>query len=397
MAQGKAESYEYPVKIFLVAGEASGDVLGAELIDALHNAFGPNIELAGIGGTAMSARGVHSPIRMSELSVLGYIEGLLAWWRIRKLAREAAVHIATFDADIVVLIDSWGFTMRVAAAVKELCPKSKLVKYVGPQVWASRPERAKILAEHVDHLLSIHVFDAPFYDGTGLAVTFVGNPVLSRVCKGSGKAIRETCHIPPKSKVLLVLFGSRKAEFARLHEPFAQAIERLKAIDPDLVFLCPLSAPLATQVQAAAADDIRLQELIFLTEDEKANAFAAADGALACSGTVTTELAAAGVPMVVGYKIGRASWVLLKLFFLKTKYITLVNVALDNMAVPEYLQGQCNGEALADAVTDILYDKNVCRAQKQALAEAIGKMKSDGGPAAKRAAEAIVALWRDEA
>ncbi len=383
-----------PVRIFLVAGETSGDALGAEIIEPLREKFGGNVEFFGIGGPAMAARGIDSPIHISQLSVLGYIEGLLAWRRIVKLAQSAALYADECSADIVILIDSWGFTLRVARAVRAIRPEALLVKYVGPQVWASRPGRAKTLGQAVDHLLTIHPFDAPYYETESLPITFVGNPVLSRYRPGDGAALRKSLNIAENAQILLVLFGSRSAEFSRLHEPFAEAVHRLRKRHPDLVVLCPLSRAIGTQVRAAATDDPRLQDMIFLDEEKNTDVFAAADLALACSGTVTTELAAARVPMVVGYKIGQLSWALLKTFFLKTRFVTLVNMASDKMIVPEFLQNNCQPGALYVALEQLLGNKKERDTQKKSLAVAIKKMTTDGSPTPQRVAGAIYSFWQ---
>ena len=393
---GKAHTPR-PVRVFLVAGEASGDELAAALTEPLREQFGGAVEFAGIGGPAMAARGIESPIPLSQLTVLGYIEGLMAWWRIARLARQAARHADDFGADIVVLVDSWGFTLRVAKALRALRPQALLVKYVGPQVWASRPGRSKTLAAHVDHLLSIHPFDAPCYEGTGLGVSFVGNPVLSRPRRGDGAALRKALHLPAPAKILLVLFGSRKAEFARLHQPFVQAVQKLRANHPDLVVMAPLSATIATQVRAAAASDPALQDMILLDEAQKADAFAAADLALACSGTVTTELAMAGVPMVAGYKMGALSWFVMKRFFLRTPYVVLVNVALGRMLVPEFLQDQCTPGRISAALDRLLDDKTLRQSQIAGLAEAIKIMGSGAQDTPHRAACIIHGLWQEKA
>ncbi len=386
-----------PVRIFLVAGEASGDQLAADIIEPLREKFGGNVEFAGIGGPAMAARGIDSPIHMSKLSVLGFIEGLLAWRRIVKLAQHTARYANDWNSDIIVLVDSWGFTLRVARAIRAMHPEAILVKYVAPQVWASRPERAKTLAQAMDHLLTIHSFDASYFEKEGLDVTFVGNPVLSKWVKGDGICLRKSLGIAEEAKVLLVLFGSRSSEFLRLHESFAGAVRALRQRHPDLVVLCPLSRAIATQVRAAAADDPRLQDMVFLDEEKNTDAFDAADLALACSGTVTTELAAAGVPMVVGYRFGAFSWWLLKTFFLKTRFVSLVNVASEKMIVPEFLQNDCRVDVLCAALENLLVSSEEREAQTSALASAVQKMGTGGPPTSQRVALAIHSLWQNSA
>ncbi|PHS28023.1 MAG: lipid-A-disaccharide synthase [Robiginitomaculum sp.] len=391
----KQKGPDAPVRIFLVAGEASGDILAAELIEPLRERFGSRVEFAGIGGPAMAAKGITSPVSMSQLSVLGFMEGLMAWRRISMLAKKTASIIDAFQADIVVLVDSWGFTMRVARAVRVLRPQAVLTKYVGPQVWATRPGRAAVLANMVDQLLTIHAFDAPFYENTSLPVSFVGNPVLSRKVVGDGIALRKTYKVGQHDKVLLVLFGSRHAEFSRLQAPFMEAVQTLREKNPGITVFCPLSHAIAIQVRAAAVDDPRFKDVVFLDEADKEDAFAAADLALACSGTVTTELAAVGVAMVVGYKVSPVTWALLKTFFLKTGYASLVNVATDTMIVPEYIQGACQPAALCAALDALLNDDNARSQQQKALAGAVDKMGSNGPPTAHRAAEAIHKFWQN--
>src|SRR5438309_5416497 len=163
----------------LVAAEASGDDRGAGLARALKKRLGEGVRFVGVGGARMAAQGVQSPFDISELSILGLLEGLLAYPRVVRRADETAAIAARETPDVAVLIDSWGFTLRVAQRLRKLDPKLPLIKYVGPQVWATRPGRAKTLAATVDHLLSIHAFDAPFFEAQGLPVSFVGNAALT--------------------------------------------------------------------------------------------------------------------------------------------------------------------------------------------------------------------------
>ncbi len=384
-----------PIRIFLVAGEASGDQLAAGLVEPLRQQFGSHVEFAGIGGPAMARQGIESPIPLSQLSVLGFLEGMMAWRRITRLARETAHLADQFSADIVVLVDSWGFTLRVARNLRQIRPQALCIKYVGPQVWATRPGRAKTLARAVDHLMAIHPFDAAYYQGTGLPVSFVGNPALSQVPQGDGARLRKTLGLTADAKILLVLFGSRKAEFTRLHKPFSGAVQQLRAAYPDLVVIAPLSNAIATQVRAAAADDPALQDMILLDESQREDAFAAANLALACSGTVTTQLAQHGVPMVVGYRLGRLSGWLIKTFFLRTPYICLLNLAVGEMAVPEFILGQCRADTLAQALDHLLRNPQVATAQRQKLALAIERMRVDGESPVQKAARAIKNAWQE--
>ena len=183
-----------PICVMLVAAEASGDALGAELARALKRRLGPDkVRFVGVGGERMAGEGVRSPFDIGELSILGLFEGLMAYPRVVARADETAALAAREKPDIAVLIDSWGFTLRVAKALRRIEPKLPLVKYVAPQVWASRPGRARTLAAVVDHLMTIHSFDAPYFEHAGLATTFVGNPSLARDWSGADPARLRAC------------------------------------------------------------------------------------------------------------------------------------------------------------------------------------------------------------
>ena len=168
-----------PLKIMLVAAEASGDVLGAGLAQALKHRLGADVAFVGVGGPKMKAQGMDSPFDIAELSIFGLVDGLKAYGLVRRRVADTVALAVASRPDAIVLIDSWGFTIRVAKAIRAALPDVKLIKYVGPQVWASRPGRAKVLARTVDHLLALHSFDAPWFEREGLATTVVGRPSRS--------------------------------------------------------------------------------------------------------------------------------------------------------------------------------------------------------------------------
>ncbi len=176
-------------RIFLVAAESSGDALGADLARALR-ARDPSLELAGIGGALMAEQGLVSRADISGLAILGFIDGLLAYSRVKRAVAASVAAILEAKPDLVALIDSWGFTLRVAQGVRAAAPGIKLVKYVGPQVWATRPGRAKTLAASVDHLICIHDFEVPFYQPFALPCTVCGHPALGRFKLGDGARLR---------------------------------------------------------------------------------------------------------------------------------------------------------------------------------------------------------------
>ena len=376
--------------IMLVAAEASGDNLGAGLAAALKRKLKGRVRLVGVGGPRMADEGVQSPFDIAELSVLGYVEGLMAWSRVVKRADETAALAAREKPDIAVLIDSWGFTLRVAARLRKLDPNITLIKYVGPQIWASRPGRAKVLAGAVDSLLTLHKFDAPLFEAAGLKTTFVGNPALAKDFSGAKPArLRKAIGAAEHDPILLVLPGSRPSEIERMSGPFGEAAALLKAERPNLHIVVPAAATVAPAVRAAVAAWPVEAHLI---EDEalKDDAFVAATAAIACSGTVTTELALAGAPMVVGYKIGGLTYALLKRM-IRTPWITLFNIAAQRMVAPELIQEACTPQALAAATAPLLDDPLRRNAQAEEQAVALEKMGRGGPDPSEAAADAVIA------
>ncbi len=369
-----------PICVMLVAAEASGDALGAELARALKRRLGAEtLRFVGVGGWRMAAEGVQSPFDISQLSILGAIEGVMAYPRVVRRANEAAALAARERPDIAVLIDSWGFTLRVAQRLRKQNPDLPLVKYVGPQVWATRPGRAKTLARTVDHLLAIHAFDAPHFEAAGLKTTFVGNPSLSRDFSAADPA-RLRAHIgaAPDDPILLMLPGSRPSEIARVMPAFEDAAARLLAERPALRVVLPLAPTVAEPVRARLAAWPHKAEVIE-GDELKLDAMKAATVALACSGTVTTELALAGCPMVVGYRVAPITYAIARAI-IRTRFITLLNIAAGEAVAPEFIQHDCNGPALAKALAERLDDPALrsCQvATQNAALEKMGRGQSD--------------------
>lgn len=370
----------------LVAAEASGDDRGAGLAKALRARLGDGVRFVGVGGERMAAEGVESPFNIAELSILGLLEGLLAYRKVIARVEDTVALARREKPDVVVLIDSWGFTLRVAQQLRKLDPKLPLIKYVAPQVWATRPGRAKTLAATVDHLLSIHVFDAPYFEAEGLPVTFVGNSALTLdFSQADGGRLRAQLGIAPEAPVLLVLPGSRPGEISRVLPPFADAVAILKAERPELQVVIPAAPTVVQAVKAQASSWAHVVE----GEDAKLDSMKAATVAMACSGTVTTELAMAGVPMVIGYRLGAMTHTILKRL-IRTPWITLFNIAAKDFVAPELVQDDCNGPALAREVTKRLDDPKLRQAQVEAQSAALLKMGRGGPDPSEAAADAVL-------
>lgn len=374
--------------VMLVAAEASGDNLGAGLARALK-ARRPDLKLVGVGGERMAAEGIDSPFDIAQLSVLGLFEGIAAYPKVVARVRDTVALAKREQPSVAVLIDSWGFTLRVAHGLRRLDPSIRLIKYVGPQIWATRPGRARTLAAAVDHLLSILPFDPPFYEPLGLPVTFVGNPSLATdFSSADGQRFRASAGIAPAAPVLLVLPGSRPSEIERVLPPFEDAARRLKAEHPNLEIAVPV-APTVCEAVRARVSGWPFRAHLVEGEGPKRDAMKAATVALACSGTVTTELALAGTPMVVGYRIGGATYALLKRL-VRTPWIVLLNIAARREIVPEFVQGECTGPNLASALDRLLIDGDARAAQIRDLENALDVMGRGSPDPAAKAAEVVL-------
>ncbi|WP_293369184.1 lipid-A-disaccharide synthase [Phenylobacterium sp.] len=382
-----------PLSVMLVAAEASGDDRGAGLARALKARLGADgVRFVGVGGERMAAEGVQSPFDISDISILGLAEALLAYPRVVRRADETAALALREKPDVAVLIDSWGFTLRVAQRLRRQAPDLPLIKYVGPQVWATRPGRARTLAATVDHLLSIHAFDASYFEAEGLPVTFVGNSALSvDFSKAEPARLRRQIGAKSADPILIVLPGSRPGEIERMLPPFEDAVSRLKETHPNLQVVVPAAPTVAETVKSRVAGWPHRAHVIE-GDQGKHDAMKAATVAMACSGTVTTELAQAGVPMVIGYRLGPVTaWIILR-FLLRTKWVTLFNIAARQFIAPELIQDDCTGERLAEEIALRLDDKALRDRQIAAQFDALDKMGRGGPDPSEAAAEAVLKI-----
>ena len=282
---------------YFVAAEASGDLLAAETIVALR-ACGLETSIRATGGREMSKHAVMSGIDTAPLSVLGLWEGVRAYGDVTRLAEATAADILSSGADHVVLVDSWGFCLRVAQRVRTLRPAIKLTKLIGPQVWATRAGRAKTLAGAVDHLLCIHDFEVPYYTPYGLDVRVIGHPALSRAERADGAEYRQASGLSTDDTLIAIFPGSRRSEIMRVAPPLIEAGRRLVAADPNRrVVVAPAQG--VSEIFYTQFPDLPENWICLKDEKERFGAMAAADIALACSGTVTSEIAVQGAPCLL--------------------------------------------------------------------------------------------------
>ncbi len=376
-------------RVYLVAAEPSGDALGADVIAALR-AEHPGVVMAGTGGAGMAAAGVVSDVSIDGLAILGFVEGIKALKLVEARAEEVAEAAVRFAPDVVVLIDSWGFTLRCARAIRARAPQIRLVKLVGPQVWATRPGRARTVAAAYDALLCIHDFEVPFYEGLGLPVTVIGNPAVGRAEPGDAAGFTARHRLEGRRQLLL-LPGSRRSEIERVAPDLEAAAALLAADRPDLTVTVVLAASVAGTVRSRAAS--WPFPVVLVEEDEKADAFAAADAALCCSGTVTTEVAMQGTALVTGYRVSWLTWFVARVLgVMKNRYMALINIAAGREIVPEFEQFGLTPQALAGAVAPLLDDPARRAAQVKAQDAALETMGRGAEPAAHRAARAVAGM-----
>lgn len=369
--------------MFLVAAESSGDQLGADLARMLRQRDA-SLAFDGVGGPLMAAAGIPSKIDIKGLAILGFLDGLRAFERVKLAVSQTVAAIIASKPDVVVLIDSWGFTLRVAQGVRAVAPQIKLVKYVGPQVWATRPGRAKTLAATVDHLICLMEREVPYYAPYGLPCTVCGHPALGRFEHGNGAGFRTRHGLRPDERVLLVLPGSRPAEIRRIGPTFWKAAVELKRARPKLRLVVVVADAVRAPVVAQTPPNV-----LVVDEREKNDAFAAATVALAASGTVTTEVALQGAPLVIGYKLGWITWAVARLILFKGKFATLMNVAADEEVAPELIQTKLTTANLVRAAGRLLDDEAARQAQIAAQNHALDLMGRGGRPAAEIAADVV--------
>jgi lipid-A-disaccharide synthase len=371
--------------IYLIAGEQSGDALGARLIHALR-ARRPDLTFVGVGGTAMEAQGLISLFPIRALALMGLLEVLPKIFELKALLKQTVADIRHRQPAVLVTIDSPGFTLRV---LKALQPTTiKRAHYVAPQVWAWRENRVKHYPGLWDELLCLLPFEPEFFARHHLPARFVGHPVLeSGADTGNAARFRARHAIPPDAKILTVLPGSRQTEISRLL-PILEATIRLLP-DP-VVPVVPLAGPVEAAVRERTAS-WPIRPILIADTQQKHDAFAASAAALTKSGTSTLELALANVPMLVTYRINPLSHQIAKRL-IKIRYASIVNLLLDRPVVPELLQYDSRPDRLAAELHRLLTDPDAVADQRTGFAQALAMLRPPAGTPSESAAEAVLSM-----
>jgi lipid-A-disaccharide synthase len=376
--------------VYIVAGEASGDALGARLVAALRGRR-PELTFAGIGGERLAEQGMPSLFPMRELALMGLIEVLP---NIRNLSRRMAETVADITARrpaLIVTIDSPGFTLRLAERVKPL--GIPIIHYVAPQIWAWRPGRVKKVRERVDRILCLLPFEPVLFDNAGIPASFVGHPVLESGADGGDAARFRARHgIAPGEKLLLAMPGSRRMEAKRLLPIFGATLRLLGSRLPGLRPVIPVSPVVAELVREAAAGWPG-RPILVETLAEKHDAFAAvrdSGGAgLIKSGTSSLEMAVAGLPHVVTYRVNPITAAIIRRL-VRVRFASLVNLLAEREIAPEYLQDRATPDALAEALHHLLTDAEAAAAQRAGLASVLDQLHPPGLAPSEAAAEAVL-------
>lgn len=376
------------MRVFVIAGEASGDKLGAALMAGLRKHVA-DVQFEGIGGDRMIAEGLPSLFPMDEISIMGITEILSHYRALKARIRQTADAVIAARPDVLITIDLPEFSLRVAKLVKAQS-EIRTVHYVAPTVWAWRPGRAKKMSAHIDQVLALLPFEPPYMEAAGMRCDFVGHPVVTDpvAARNELAGFRRQYDIG-EAPLALILPGSRRSEIKRLLPIFSEVVSRLRSEHPRMQFVLPAAPNVATAV-AEAANTWPIKPILVNPAKDglavKRAAFAAADVALAASGTVSLELAAARTPMVIAYDM---NWLSRQIIgrMLRVDTVTLVNLVSETRAIPEFIGTNCRPGPIAQAVSQVLNAPDQQRTAMDLTMERLGK---GGMPPGERAALAVL-------
>ena len=379
-------------KIFLIATEESGDRLGANLMKVLRQRLGGAVRFEGIGGQSMAREGLTSLFPIEELSIMGLAAVVKQFPMILRRIRETATAVTKASPDVLVIIDSPDFTHRVARRVRSRDPAIPIVDYVSPSVWAWRPGRARAMRAYVDHVLALLPFEPEEYRKLrGPPCSYVGHPLTEQtgvLRPGVGEQKRRDAQPP----VLLVLPGSRRSEINHHMAVFGETLGLLQAAGVPFEPILP-TMPHLQEAVGEGVKNWTVAPRIVIGEQEKRAAFRIASAALAKSGTVTLELALAGVPMVTAYKAGAAeAWIVRRA--IRSSSVILANLVIGENVVPEFLQQDCTPEKLLRPLRELLTDSPLRQRQLKAFAKIDAIMSTGNQPPGARAADIVLATLR---
>ncbi|MFK7974223.1 MAG: lipid-A-disaccharide synthase [Rickettsiaceae bacterium] len=342
------------MKLYIIAGETSGDFIGGQLIESLHK-LSPDkhLEIQGVGGVHMQNKGVESLFPLNQINLMGFLEVLPHLLRIKKLINKTVQHIVTYNPDILITIDSPGFTFRVAKKVRAIAPHIKLVHIVAPSVWVYKPGRAKKYANLYDCLLTLLPFEPPYFTKHGLDTICIGHPVLEQNFKFNSQILKKDFALDKNVKIIAVTPGSRPGEIER-HMPVITEVCNNLSLDYNIKIIFVQTDKTYVNKISDYLDEAKFQ---FMFSTDRIKAFAVSDCVLAKSGTNTLEIAATGTPMLIGYKLNMLTFYILKMI-IRIKYACLINIIADKEIIPEYIQLNFNANKITPQLKLLLDQGN---------------------------------------
>lgn len=385
------------LKVFLIAGEVSGDYCGSLLLSRLRKSCKGDLEIQGVGGEYLKSAGMDSIFPISEISVMGFVEVVPKMFKISKLIKRTAEEIQKFSPDIVITIDSPGFCFRVVNKVVALRNQgTKFVHYVSPSVWAYKKARAIKMARYYDLVLALLPFEPQYYKDTGLRCEYVGHHLVeSNWDKYDGKDFRKRNNIAKDSRLVGIYAGSRKTEVSKMLPIFVEALEQFVEMYPDIVAVFPAVSEDIKKIIEGHLEDkgIKYKAVIVSDEKEKIDMMKSFHCALVKSGTSSLEMTFAKIPMAVAYKMNVVSYSIATRILKvarNIKYVSITNLVLNREVIPEYIQSECTAENLSRALQKLM-DPSFRSVQLEGYEEALGVLCGEGvvKPSEKAADEII--------
>jgi len=402
------------MKIYLIVGEPSGDILASRLMKAILKK-NPEAEFFGIGGETMRAEGFNSLFNIKDLSVMGVMEVIPKLPTILRRRKEVLTDIEKVQPDVIVTVDSWGFINSILKKLKKKGCKIPKVHYVAPQVWAWKKGRAKKAAQIMEHLTTLLPYEPPYFEKYGLDCTFVGHPVIENTAglvhggfdssraslsgsfenlshRSGAEALEalegNTLEVPKNARVLCVLPGSRHSEVSKLAPIFIESIKRINKEIPNLFLLIPSVETMKDEINEHFKN-IGIPYKIIIGQQARYEAFCMSEFALAASGTVSLELAACGTPHVIAYTFNPLTNKIAEVLAI-TKYANLINILADRFIIPEFVLRNCKADLIVPETLSFLLNKEKCEAQILQANEQLAKLKPADKLPSEKAAEVVL-------
>ncbi|MBE6453836.1 MAG: lipid-A-disaccharide synthase [Alphaproteobacteria bacterium] len=381
------------LKVYLIAGEPSGDLLGSRLMRALRKKTNNTVEFFGLGGDTMEQEGLKPLFDISELAVMGLVEVIPSIPRVLRRIKQTIQDIIRKKPDVVITIDSWSFCSRIHKGLRKLNTNIKQIHYVAPQVWAWKKRRAKTMYKYVDELLTLLPNEPEYFTKHNLKTIFVGHPVIeSDALTADGKIFRKKYNIEDNKQIISVLPGSRHTEVSKLLPDFIAAARLLHEQNPDIFFALPTVKTVVNRVKhMIKGTDLPIA--VLETEADRYSAFQASSAAIAASGTVALELAICNIPHIIAYKVSPLTYLMAK-YLVRLRFVNLTNILLQRPVVPELLQEKCTPKNIVCNINELLKNGKAYDNQMQGFSEVKDYLSNGNQTPSENAADAILDMLK---